>query len=559
MRTPARFSRGVTALSSLATAVALLSGGLWAQAPPRFFPDDPLWQEPLTSVKEVARHEPTLFFDTVENVFAKPGDPAADRRAQNVNTVDEVMDGSWFTNRAGTRPLTVAQVARAANTGTGPAEGTWTIVSAKSDGVTPGFTIRDSAGDLWFLKFDPPGYRGMASGSEVVSARLFWALGYHTAEYYIARLRPADLTIGETATITPPGAKPRKMQERDIRWLLKRAQAEADGSYRIIASKATPGRPVGRINFHGTRSDDPNDIVPHEHRRELRGYRVFAAWLNHVDAKGINSIDVLVKDGDLQYIRHYLLDFGSTLGSGSVEPRDYFEGSEPVIETFGEIGRRLISLGFRIPDWRTLPFYEAPAIGRIPSDHSRWDPELWTPRFPNAAFARMREDDAFWAARKLRGITDEMIAAVVAEARFESPEAERQLERFLRERRDAILRRYLPAVNPVVDPTLDANGTLGFTNAAVDAGVAPAAGEYSVAWSAFDNAAGTAREIGQTKGGLRQSAPPGVQATEGSYLKVAIGAGAGAPPSWAKPVHAYFLRTGGAWKLVGLERLPHRP
>jgi hypothetical protein len=31
------------------------------------------------------------------------------------------------------------------------------------------------------------------------------------------------------------------------------------------------------------------------------------------------------------------------------------------------------------------------------------------------------------------------------------------------------------------------------------------------------------------------------------------------PPheSWTKPVHAYFVRNGGAWKLIGFERLPH--
>lgn len=544
----------------IALAVAAVSIATGAQQRPRFYTDDPLWKEPLTHVPDIKRYEPTLFFDTVENVFAKPGDPDLDRRAQNVNSVDEVMDGPWFTNRAGMRPVSAEQVARGANTGTGPADGPWTIVSAKSDGVTPGFTIRDRQNDLWFLKFDPPGHRGMASGSEVVSARLFWALGYHTAEYYIASLRPADLVIGETATFTPPGAKPRPMRQSDIRRLLKRAQVEPDGTYRIIASKAAPGRPVGRIVFHGTRPDDPNDLVPHEHRRELRGYRVFAAWLNHVDAKSINSLDVLVKEGDLQFVRHYLLDFGSTLGSGSVIPREHFEGYEPVIEPYGEIGKRLISLGFRIPAWRTLEFYEAPAIGRIPADHRDWDPELWTPRFPNPAFRRAREDDEFWAARKLQGISDEMIAAAIAEGRFDSPEAETRLATFLKDRRNASVARYLPAINPVVDPSLDAAGTLSFGNAAVEAGVAPAPGEYLVSWAVFDNASGDVREVGQTKGGTKQVAPAGVPSFTGAYVRVAIAAGAGAPDSWAKPVHAYFRRlTEGGWKLVGLDRLPHRP
>ena len=113
----------------------------------------------------ITRFEPDLFYDSVENIFTKPGDTDFDKRAENVNTVDEVMDGAWFTNRAGTLPADARKTSRAPRTpATGPAPGKWTVVSAKSDGVTPGFTIRDANEDLWFLKFDPPGYRGMSTG-----------------------------------------------------------------------------------------------------------------------------------------------------------------------------------------------------------------------------------------------------------------------------------------------------------------------------------------------------------------------------------------------------------
>ena len=63
-------------------------------------------------------------------------------------------------------------------------------------------------------------------------------------------------------------------------------------------ARRSKGRPVGGFRFYGTRSDDPNDVVPHEHRRELRAYGTFAAWVNHVDSKSINTLDTVVdQDG----------------------------------------------------------------------------------------------------------------------------------------------------------------------------------------------------------------------------------------------------------------------
>ena len=122
------------------------------------------------------------------------------------------------------------------------------------------------------------------------------------------------------------------MRLDDIDNLLARADREPDGSYRVVASKALPGKPIGRVRFFGTRPDDPNDIVPHEDRRELRGYGVFAAWLNHVDAKAINSLDTLVTENGRSFVRHHLIDFGSSLGSGGVGPADYWAGEEYLVE-----------------------------------------------------------------------------------------------------------------------------------------------------------------------------------------------------------------------------------
>jgi hypothetical protein len=429
------------------------------------------------------------------------------------------------------------------------------VVSAKSDGITPGFTIRDTKKDLWFIKFDPPGWPGMATGSEVTAAKLFWAVGYHTAEYSIEQLVPANLVVAPDARITPSGEAPRRMVQADVMRLLARTARDEDGSYRVIASKAAPGRPVGRIRFEGTRTDDPNDVVPHEHRRELRGYFVFAAWLNHVDAKGINSLASLVTERGRTFIRNYLLDFGSALGSAAVGPREGWEGYEALVEEPAEIGKRILSLGFRVPRWHTVPVYQAPQVGRLVRDHGDWDPDAWWPHITNAAFRHARADDKFWAARKLSFVTDAMVDAAVAEAKFGNAEAERELTQFIRARRDRILRAYLPDVNPIVDPLLyDGGRALAFGNAAVDAGVAGAPADgYEAAFFAFDNASGASTPIATVRAAASPLTVPPLPATE--FVRVEIAA-VGGPPAWRQPVQAWFRRAGTAWTLVGFERLP---
>ena len=537
----------------IALVIAISSLTLGAQTP-RFFPDDPIWVEPMTQdVKNAVRYEPDLAYQTIENLFWRPGDKVLGQRAKNINTIDEVPDGPYFVNRAGRVSLTPALVARGANTGDGPAAGKWTVVSAKSDGVTPGFTIRDSANQVWFIKFDPPDWPTMATGSEIVAAKLFWAAGYHTAEYHIGRLVPSNLVIGKDTRITPPGEMPRPMNEGDIMWLLSRARLESDGTYRVILSKATPGRPVGRIKFHGTRADDPNDVIPHEHRRELRGYFVFAAWLNHVDAKGINSLASLVTENGRSFIRNYLLDFGSALGSAAIGPREGWEGYEALVEEPGAIGRRALSLGFNIPVWRTQDYFESPSIGRLPRDHAKWNPEEWWPHITNAAFRHMRPDDTFWAATKIAAISEDMIAAAVAEGQFGDVASEQFLAKAIADRRLRILQTFLPKVNPIADPAIDGDGRLSFRNVAVDAAVADRAPGYRALWYTFDNQANKATLVATTEETQSPMLMPAMPPSE--YIQVDISA-VGGPQPWAKPVSAYFRRNSTSWTLVGFERQP---
>ena len=61
------------------------------------------------------------------------------------------------------------------------------------------------------------------------------------------------------------------------------------------------------------------------------------------------------------------------------------------------------------------------------------------------------------------------------------------------------MRRYLPAVNPVIDVQMAPSGLLTFKNAAVEADVAKVPDEYIVRWMQFDNQTGGTTPLGETR------------------------------------------------------------
>lgn len=539
-------------LTSATALIALASAILAGSAGTKFYRDDPIWQDPETQdASGVKRIRSSQQFDFLENTFGDAGD-RADIRAMNVNTVDEVPDSSWFVNRIGREPWTVERVARGADTGTGPASGAWTVTEAKAEGITPGVTIKDSRGDTYFVKFDPPSNPEMATGAEVISTKFFYAFGYHGPQNYLATLNPADLTIAPGTLITDQDFKERPMNSRDIAELLKKAAKNADGTYRVVASLLIPGTPVGKFRYHGTRPDDPNDIHPHEHRRELRGMLPIAAWLNHDDSRSINTHDVLLKEGGRAVVRHYLLDFGSTLGSGSTQAQTARAGNEHIWEARPTF-LTMATFGLYVRPWMRVKYPDLPAIGRFESDF--FSPENWKPEYPNPAFRNARPDDTFWGARIVSRFSDDAIKAVVETAKYSDPEATRYMTQTLIARRNKVVQRWLNATNPVVNPTLSASGALTFDNAAEQAGVAQPAEHYTLAWSRFDNVLGTHAPLGtdQTVTTTAGQAPADLL-TSSEYVAVTIRAFRADHPAWQQPLVVYFRRAGEGWSLVGLER-----
>ena len=517
-----------------------------------FYPDDPLTREPETQdASKVQAWDIGLTPDLLLNLFTTVGDRRTNVRAQNINTIDEVPDSSWFTNRIYTRPLKPDEIARGPNVGDPPASGRWLVVRGKSAGAAPGFTARDEKGQLWFLSFDGRDNPVAPTGAAVVASKLFWALGYNQVETFLTSVRPDAIQIDPAATLREHGTR-RPVTMRDVQDVLDRSARSADGSYRAFAGRAVPGRPLGGFRYHGTRPDDPNDIVDHEHRRELRALKVFGAWVNLVDMKAGNTLDALITENGRGIVRHYLQDVGSTFGTGANAPRDGDEGFEYLAEA-APLARRLFTLGLYVSPWQTADYADSPEIGRFEAD--TFEPEEWRPRVPVAALRHARPDDNLWAALRVMAFTPEQIRAAVKTGGYTDPAAEKLLEEVLLKRRDKIGRAYLSRVNPLTRFALSDSGSLSFENPAVRAGYAESpSGGYEVTWASFNNGTGESRPIGarvETRE-ERVDAPPGIDGHQ--FVEVSIRATKPVHAPWSRPVKVCFRRSGRAWQLVGIDR-----
>jgi DNA-binding phage protein len=555
---PSPFARSVRRASSVAVLVAVAIVCFVAAASTqrqRFYTDDPIAREPESQdASKAAPYDIRSIYEMSYNLFVVSGYKPSGRRAENVNTIDEVPDSNWFTNRIGTTPITPEQMTRGANVGAPPDPSRWVLTREKTAGVHPGFTARDAKGETWFLEFDPPYYAEGATGAVAVATKIFWALGYNQVESFITTFDPNKVEFDPKATIRRPSGERTRFSRDDMNSILERVAKRPDGTYRVIAGRLLPGRVLGGFRFEGTRPDDPNDVVPHERRRELRALRVFGAWTNLTDLKAANTLDSILTENGRAYIKHYLQDVGSTFGMCN-ELHEWDLSYEHFYQTDTTM-KRLASFGFDLSPWQTIPYPEYyPSIGKFEGE--RFDPRKWRPQTPTTAYAETRYDDAFWAARRIAAFSDDLIRAAVRAGQYSDPKAEKYLGDVLIKRRGTILRVYLTAVNPIVNPRLDTSGRMTFDNAAIAAGAAKGEPTYRASWMLFDNMTGATKPLSTTESRTPSlDAPAGLPTTPGTYIEVDISADFPAYPSWKEPIKTYFRRTEEGWTLVGLERLP---
>ena len=543
---------------------ALAAAGLLAVTSsaqqPKFFPDDPLLvdDDRLDVPVEPVSIDLSDMFDRFAHIFADLGDAEA-TEALNVNTLDEVPDSSWFTNRHGAERLSIAALRRGPDTGDGPDMSTpWRIFRSKIGGVTPGFQIIDGRGDRYIIKFDPVGIPELSSAAEIIGTKLFHAIGYHTPENYIVLVDPeAGLAIEPDTVMEDEFGDESPLTRSFLRRILQRLPRRPDGRARVTASKYIDGRPVGPFRYHGMRSDDPNDVIPHENRRELRGLRLFAAWTNHDDTRSQNTQDSWVEEDGRRFIRHYLIDFGSSFGSGSVDlllPNLSFQ----YWLDLGEVRSNALSFGLRTPAYRKVrwPNYpEFASVGRWESEF--YEPRSWRNEYPNPAFVRMTDRDAFWAAKIIIRFTPEELRAIVETGQFSDPREEEYFLEVLIERQRKTAREYLNRLNPL-DEFEVADGLLRFANLAERHDFADPGSTYRVQWSIYDNGADRLQPLGapreQTRAALPLPRAFEVRPGGNRFLLAEIRTRHDDHPRWNRRVGVYLRPVGDTFEVVGLER-----
>ncbi len=516
----------------------------------KFYPDDPLWREPAPrSVSDIAVRKVDRIYDLVAGSYVTPrreGKVAkqAPRPALDANTLGEVPDSTWYTNRHALRRMSIADLQRGPGNSTPPdPNGPWRITSAKSDGITPGFVIEDRQNNRYVLKFDPPSFPEMGSAADVIGSNIFYALGYNTPQNYIVHFRREQLEAGDGVIYRRPSGKKVPLTARVVDELLRSQPKLADDTYRALASRWLDGKVVGPFDYRGARSDDPNDTIPHQDRRVLRGLAVFSAWLNHHDTSQINTMDVLVAEDGRQFLKHYLIDFGSILGSRGDRPKEPWIGHQYII-THKEPVMRAVTLGFYVPRWERSVYPKLKGVGLL--DAASFDPLRWKPELPNPAFLMMDRTDAFWAAKQVAAFTDDEIRALVETGKLSDPRAAAWIADCLIKRRDKIAQAWFSEVL-ALDRFRIADGALVFDDLSASDATGTAR-SFDVQWSTYDNDHGVLTPLPKATG---TKLPPAPMATE--YLAATIRC-ASKPAESCSAVTVYVRRSGTEFQVVGIDR-----
>ncbi len=529
----------VATIAGCSASVQLTTDDIWTVDDDRYDIPEPRERDPNYMWDWAHRH----FFHPFFRVF-EVSRYFRDNEAVNVNALGEVPNSSWFTNRHATKRMSREELLRGPLMGPGPdMDAPWTITRMKTQGATPGFNIRDSRGDTYVIKFDHPDRQEMAAAVEIIGMLFFYAIGLNVPENYLADFHPDDLRIEEGAQIADELGKKRPLTRADLDEILAAIPRRDDGTIHVVASKFLDGKPMGPYSYLGRRKDDPNDIYRHEDRRELRGLKTFAAWINHVDIKGPNSLDMFVTEGDRSYVRHYLIDFGTILGASSQRSHEPSEGHEYAFD-YGQIGKSIVTLGLLGKPWDDAVSMDDPRVGFFEAETFR--PEKWKETYRNPAFLETTTLDAYWGAKLVMAFTPDEIRDLVAAGGYSTPAVAEYLADVLIARREKVGLYWYTKVAPLDKFSVEPNGDVRFEDLGVTSGLWDA-GVYH--YRLLRHADGSEVESGTLTDSTTLDLPEGLAAGEFYYYELRIERDG----KTSKPVRAY-VHIGDQVKIVRVDR-----
>jgi hypothetical protein len=218
---------------------------------------------------------------------------------------------------------------------------------------------------------------------------------------------------------------------------------------------------------------------------------VIASWLNQTDTKQGNTLDAFVPSanspsGDgarrIGYVRHYMLDNGSSLGSGGAHPHSERVGNENELD-LSAMGKRFISLGAYERPWQDEVPENPPNIGWYEVD--LFDPGDWRPNMPNPAFDAVDARDGYWGAKIVMSFTDAQLERAMEVSRWSDAAVRSYVLEGLKGRRDKIGRYWFAEVSPLDDPRIEGRA-LVFDDLWIRHFGGPAQYEWRLDWDAAD-------------------------------------------------------------------------
>ena len=415
-----------------------------------------------------------LIWDGVDNLLFRPLSESVgvltSGESVDVNSLDEVPDSAWFQNRIGARPMTPRQIELGACTpdrlldGTTAGDGTWIIDKGKGDGSTDGFRVDIPGHGKYMFKADDTDTPEHSSAAQTVGAKVYYATGYYTTCEQVVYFRPSALKLtpglhwehnfGEEETFD------RTALEKVLGHCPKRGEF-----VRMQASEWLAGHGLGGFQYEGTRRDDPNDVVPHEDRRELRGKRVVDAWMDWFDDRRGNTFDSWIAarpgpdDASPGRVIHYQMDTSEALGSEWNWPQISRRLGYAYVVDWGDMARDLVMLGTRFETWDTI--HKTPGMELFAYFNVRdFVADQWKNEYPISPFSRMTERDGAWMARILARFTPEDVRVLAKTADFTTAPDTAFLIEVLEGRLQKILERYLTRLSSITEVHVEGTSVL---------------------------------------------------------------------------------------------------